>query len=1008
MNKKIFTTILFTLATFVTNAAFAVTYGNSVAVGAQVGDARVAAGGISVRANDLIITAETSAITTTPADIPSGSKIIVRLPVGLNFDGAPSFIVTSSFNNGLTLLDAIGDPTRGQVGQAAPAVTLSDTNADGGMDRAEVTVGASGLKTDKVTIQSNVTSPAGTKAATSAKASVIVNSGFAQAATVARIVTSLAEPVDTASGTSLTTVSQQASTDPTGVSTATFVITIPAGTLGGKTITLTPQSKVGWNDGTGANTSTITVSALTPVAAAPITGAGAVGTGTVKVTLTTTGSTKVGSKYDVQVLVSVGTAYSGAQTTTGLKGLTIGGTAGLTGTANLFDVKANGSKAALTKATAPATNKVADLVAGSTAEQTLPTITITENFGGDAVDINAGAGTQTITITPSTGLVFGLTSSITVNASSGLAKGTVAISAKGVMTIPFTRAAAGTKTFTISGLKATAKSTAAGDLSVTVGKPKTDQTYAPSDTLVVANATAVGTVGISGPKKLSKAGPGTTGVSTKITLKETTFGSISTKNNTQVESAYIRFSQVGGATLNSVTLAATGYTAGTEPQFAACVKETGTSGDIICKVTTESSGLVAGTSTVTATINYDVNGKQAPGSKKTAAVIGTTIDVVVGGNALVAGTLSLADVLISTTLSRGAVSDSKPGSTEPQTLAALTITEAFTASTVTGTLRVIAPTGVSFSGTGIIASAVPAGSIGTVTVTATFAPNDTLVIQTEATSKTVTFTPKAVIGPNVSGWLSFQVVDGDADAKSLTNVTAESINLGYADGTLAAFKVGAAVSVNIGFTATNTATGGLAPYQAATTSDKAVATATVVGDQIVVKGLSVGNATITVKDSLDNPKTIAVTVTETTAQPVSEKVKAADGSTTAATFSGGASSDGGETYAATFTTADDISVVGTLNVDAVDVGLNGGIHALISSPTGISYLDVDSNYAKWDGTVAGIGTHIVAEPLGGVYNVTVWSGTAAAGKYRVALAYTTADGKLIYAPKAIIFTVTAE
>jgi hypothetical protein len=337
---------------------------------------------------------------------------------------------------------------------------LSDTNADGGMDRAEVTVGAAGIATDSVTVESEVTSPAGTKASPiSAKASIIVNSGFASATGIARIVASLNEPVDSASGKSLTTVSQQASTDPTGVSTATFVITIPAGTLKGKTITLTPQKHVGWNDGTADNTPTITVSELTPVATAPISGGSDVAPGTGTVTLTTTGSATVGSKYDVQVLVSVSTAYSGAQTTTGLKGLTIGGTLGLTGTAHLFDVKANGSTAALSKATAPATNKVAALVAGSSAEQTLPSITITENFAGDAVALNNVAGsTQTITITPATGLVFGLTDTITVAASSGLVSGTVTISTKGVMTIPFQRAEGGTKTFTISGLKAKANS----------------------------------------------------------------------------------------------------------------------------------------------------------------------------------------------------------------------------------------------------------------------------------------------------------------------------------------------------------------------------------------------------------------------------------------------------------------------------------------------------------------------------------------------------------------------
>ena len=59
----------------------------------------------------------------------------------------------------------------------------------------------------------------------------------------------------------------------------------------------------------------------------------------------------------------------------------------------------------------------------------------------------------------------------------------------------------------------------------------------------------------------------------------------------------------------------------------------------------------------------------------------------------------------------------------------------------------------------------------------------------------------------------------------------------------------------------------------------------------------------------------------------------------------------------------------------------------------------------WD--PAGLpGAHIVAEPLAASYDVTIYSGTFAAGTYRIALAYTNANGDLVYTGKAIVVTVT--
>jgi hypothetical protein len=152
MNKKLFASALFAVAAFVsTGASAAISYSNSVVgLPLQSDNALVNPGGTS-RANDLVIAA---GVDTT--DIPADSEIIIRLPTGLNFSGAPTYKVTpATVNQGLTLKDntTFGDPTLGtDVG-----VTLFDTDADGGMDRAVVVVSAAALAGDSMTVSVNVT-----------------------------------------------------------------------------------------------------------------------------------------------------------------------------------------------------------------------------------------------------------------------------------------------------------------------------------------------------------------------------------------------------------------------------------------------------------------------------------------------------------------------------------------------------------------------------------------------------------------------------------------------------------------------------------------------------------------------------------------------------------------------------------------------------------------------------------------------------------------------------------
>jgi hypothetical protein len=126
MNKKIFASAIFAMAAFVsTYASAAVTYTNSVADPgyAQTANAVVGAGGGSVRGNDLIIGSGAN------GNIPADAEIIVRLPAGLNFDGAPSYLVSPATpTQGLTLKDGteFQDPTLND-----PGITMFDTDGDG-------------------------------------------------------------------------------------------------------------------------------------------------------------------------------------------------------------------------------------------------------------------------------------------------------------------------------------------------------------------------------------------------------------------------------------------------------------------------------------------------------------------------------------------------------------------------------------------------------------------------------------------------------------------------------------------------------------------------------------------------------------------------------------------------------------------------------------------------------------------------------------------------------------
>src|SRR5690606_5208190 len=129
------------------------------------------------------------------------------------------------------------------------------------------------------------------------------------------------------------------------------------------------------------------------------------------------------------------------------------------------------------------------IVAGAEVLQPLPTITITETFGGDI------GGTGNITITAGPGLNFDPDSTVSASGA-GFSFGT-ATATKSLITIPVT---GNTNDFpltkgsiAISGIDATASSSASGSLNVQLGGSAEN---APNSVVNVATAVARGAVEI--------------------------------------------------------------------------------------------------------------------------------------------------------------------------------------------------------------------------------------------------------------------------------------------------------------------------------------------------------------------------------------------------------------------------------------------------------------------------------------------------------------------------------
>jgi hypothetical protein len=1001
MNKKIFASALLAIAAFASmNASAAITYGNSLAVGAnqQTANAVAAPGGASVRANDITLMPLADG-DLQPASTSAGKtgQVVLRLPKGLNFDGAPTYKVTpATATMGLTLKDSAGDPTLD-----APEVIMSDANGDGGMDRAVINVARKNLvatngRGDTLTISVNIAVDAGV--AKGVKQATINVEGGVATVNLVEVVTALAEPLNVTALTAADVRSQSAQT--LTITSKPFIITIPKGTKGQTKLTFKPSTGMKFSDNrtSRAGTSTLTVNLLSPSVQTPFTAASygsnltAGSSATASIVLTVTGTATYTLPEDVQVKFDMSSMQLSTSSTTGERGLALSGL--VTGTVPFANVSKSGSSAAMT-----AKEKIPTIVVGGAAVVTLPKITITENFAGDAIPVG---GTATITLTPSAGLKFNLAQSATVSA--GFTNATPTLSAAGVLSLSITHTAGSTtKTLTIGNLRATvAKTTTPGTMTVTVGSSATNGPK--SQVITAATAVALGTVSTALPAKYTqiKTGPGKAGNQSSIEIKETTYGAITRNAQSVSTPAHISFTPSSNATITAVTFTYSGYAAGTSPTIAIttrCNVDAVGSATFICPVEAESSAVVPGTSTVTAKVTW---------TAKATAAVGSDVVLTLGGNAGVSGEHKVGTVGVTTKAAvSGAIPDVKPGSLTAASLATVTITEMFTGavSATSGTnFRLLAPAGVSFQ-----TGAAGAG-ISSAAISSTFRPNDTLTLAKNASTNTITFTAKAIFADTVpSGLVSFELVDGNTDNKNLSNITAATLQLAYADGTLEKLDAGKDASVNVGFSVSSTAKGGLTPYTV-TSSDSKVGSPTITGSVVTVNGKAVGVATITVTDALGATSQYVVTVSAGAAEPEQGKAtKSSDGEDSAATFTGGASIDGGTTYSSEITTADEVTINATINVDPADVGKKGGIHAVALTPVGLLMLNADGTWEVWDGEIASIATYQEEAKLAASYKVPLYSGAITAGKWRFAVIYSTiVDGKvekLVYTTKAALLTV---
>lgn len=159
---------------------------------------------------------------------------------------------------------------------------------------------------------------------------------------------------------------------------------------------------------------------------------------------------------------------------------------------------------------------------------------------------------------------------------------------------------------------------------------------------------------------------------------------------------------------------------------------------------------------------------------------------------------------------------------------------------------------------------------------------------------------------------------------------------------------------------------------------------------------------------IDSGDLLTLTTASFVSQATVDKVRTASGSNTNASFTSGASVEGEDVPRTSFDTSEEVTIVGTINIDPSDQGSAGEVHVVLLSvnTAGVdfSFMNSEGNFENWDLTIPGLGAYVTTDSLKASYTVIISQGTLLAGTYRVALAYSK-GAELIYAPKAIVITV---
>lgn len=842
--------------------------------------------------------------------------VILRLPTGFNFSGTPTATATGA----LLLDDSVGDPTLNG------AVTLSDTDGDGGNDRAEVVISSTNAA-GSVTFKGSVTysGGAGSTAQGVKNATTIINSVangiFLDADNaIAQVVASTAavSPIALQSTTAAITLPNSTAGD---VALPTqFLLSVPAGkgtSATNNTVTFTFGSGVKTADGPAT---TLTFTALTDGAPAIAT-ATAASAGLSSLSADLGGATTRASQY----LVTLNNVDTTALATPGAVSVTVSGDAGLSGSATVAVLSSTGSTISLGTG-----QTLTNLVRGADQEQILPTFVIKEIFATDFAD------GDTITLKAPTGMVFSATTVGTTTSSDGgatIAANTVnGTGSKLTITITTAGPGATPETLTVAGVGVTATSAAGSTLAITAGDSTvgTESTNAPYTTLTVANSEARGTVTVAGPTTAGKVGKGTAGNAGTISLSESTYGAIANQGDTPA----IRVAPPAGVTITGIVATPQGTLTFGAP--AASVEVTGT---WLVPITAESTTAITATTPATLAVTYSVASTASLGP------VTFTLTSATGG-ANVSGSATVANIVETTaTTSTGVIPDQE---SDPDSVATatLTVTENFAAATAAGTFRIRLAngSGLSFDAANPPAAVAPVTGI---TVDQTFATNDTLVVTVAPTGGTDTFSiaPRVFVAENATGGMkAATVIDGDMAGANGASVSTGTANILYV-GDVTALDAGDDLSVGAGVTATQSVTGGLATLTVAS-ADAGVATATISGSTVSIKGVSAGTTVVTVTDALRNTSSIAVTVVGSTAP--SKTVSGGN-----ATINGGISTDNGVTFGdGTVAVGDTISILATITTDPDHVGEAAElvVAATIAGDANIYLIESDGTLNVFDGT----------------------------------------------------------